>query len=362
METKIKLDYTLQTPEERKALVEQIVKQTPPAQMTDKYMEILSDYIIFAMNKEEKKKKEIITDNRLVTINKRETSYQGLVSKFENGEDGLYNITIENDKNIILTPKISISPKDVAEIPELQNLEESIEIIKEKESHATGKARFQFKKWLIELYQERYVIKSLAKQPITSSNVVKSFAHSQFVDKYSFLPNGMPHNDGLCSFFNPAHLSALLCNYSMLKEESYSKFEGDCYYMMLDLDDLIEDTLKDKYPLYYDLLIYKIDGRSNADIQFQLEQDYGIRHSVEYISSLWRNKIPKLLAENEVKRYLDWYYTFQEKGQWKRCSRCGEIKLAHNVYFSKNKTSKDGFYSICKDCRNKKNKENNKAK
>ena len=49
-------------------------------------------------------------------------------------------------------------------------------------------------------------------------------------------------------------------------------------------------------------------------------------------------------------------YTEEEKGQWKRCSRCGEIKLAHNKFFSKNKTSKDGFYSICKKCRNKKTK------
>jgi hypothetical protein len=85
--------------------------------------------------------------------------------------------------------------------------------------------------------------------------------------------------------------------------------------MMEDLDDLVDDTLKEKYPLYYDLLIYKIDGKSNAEIQFLLELDYGIKHSVEYISSLWRNKIPKLIAENEVKRYLNWYYTYQEKGK-----------------------------------------------
>ena len=44
----------------------------------------------------------------------------------------------------------------------------------------------------------------------------------------------------------------------------------------------------------------------------------------------------------------------REKGKWKRCSRCGEIKLANNIFFSKNGSSKDGFYSICKDCRNRK--------
>ena len=50
-------------------------------------------------------------------------------------------------------------------------------------------------------------------------------------------------------------------------------------------------------------------------------------------------------------------YTFEEKGNWKKCSRCGQVKLAHNHFFSKNSTSKDHFYSICKECRNKKNKE-----
>jgi hypothetical protein len=74
---------------------------------------------------------------------------------------------------------------------------------------------------------------------------------------------------------------------------------------MLDLDNLVDDALMKDYPLYYDLLIYKIDGRSNAEIQFLLELKYGIKHSVEYISSLWRNKIPKLIAERATKNYLE---------------------------------------------------------
>lgn len=101
----------------------------------------------------------------------------------------------------------------------------------------------------------------------------------------------------------------------------------------------------------------KLIGRSNAEIQLMLQLNHGIKHSVEYISSLWRNKIPKLIAETAVKEYLNWYYTTKERGKWKTCSKCGQTKLAHSLYFSKNKTSKDHFYSICKECRNKKNKE-----
>ena len=92
----VKLDYTLKTARERT----EFVAQLPEEQLKSKqYIEILADYIISAITKEEKKNREILTDNRMVTINKRETSYQGLVSKFENGEDGLYNLMI-NDKNV----------------------------------------------------------------------------------------------------------------------------------------------------------------------------------------------------------------------------------------------------------------------
>ena len=119
-------------------------------------------------------------------------------------------------------------------------------------------------------------------------------------------------------------------------------------------ENIIDRALAEKHPMYYDLLIYKIDGKQNIEIQKLLYEKYGIKHSVEYISSLWRNKIPKLIAEQAKNDYLIWYYTYKEKGKWKKCSRCGQIKLAHNNFFSKNKTSKDHFYSICKCCRNKK--------
>lgn len=356
-----KLDYTIQDPLQRAQFVGQLIADLPKEQLTQKYIEILSDYIIFAMDKKERKEKHILTENRMVTVNKRETSFQGLASKFENGEDGLYNLMIE-DKNVLLTPKISITKKDLEEIEPLRKLKEAIELVKEQEKKATGKKKFLLKKQLIEMCQDQYIIKTDYKTPIKPANIIKSLAAADLTDYIEINENMEPVNHGLVSFFNPKHISALLCNYSILKQESYSNFMSDCYYMMEDLDNLVERTLKDKYPLYYDLLIYKIDGKSNAEIQEIIEQDYDIRHTVEYISALWRNKIPKLLAEQEEKDYLIWYYSNVEYGKWKRCSKCGEYKLANNKFFSKNKTSKDGFYSICKECRNKKPTQQKRSK
>lgn len=349
----IKLDYNLQSPLERVQLVKQIISNTSPDKLTNKYIEILTDYIVLAMSKEERKQKNILTENRMITVNKRETSFQGLVSKFENGEDGIYNL-ITNDKNVILTPKVSITKKDIEEIPALKDLRDAIEVVEKQEKQATGKKKFLLKKQLIEMRQDQYSIKSCYKQPIYSSNTIKSFIKANLDENITFDADGEPVSDGPISFFNPKHISALLCNYALLKEEAYGNFINDFYYTMEDLDTLVDNTLKDQYPLYYKLLIYKIDGKQNTEIQELLEHEFNVKHSVEYISCLWRNKIPKLISEKAKEEYLIWHYTEVEYGQWKRCSRCGDIKLAHNRFFSKNKTSKDGYYSICKCCRNSK--------
>ena len=104
----MKLDYKLTSPEDRNELVNQIINSNEPDQFNEKALEIMADYLVFCMEKEEKKEKQILTDNRMTTVNKRETSLEGLTSKLENGEDGLYSL-IANDKNIIFSPSVSIT-------------------------------------------------------------------------------------------------------------------------------------------------------------------------------------------------------------------------------------------------------------
>lgn len=354
-----KLDYSLKTAEERTKFVDELLPTLTKEQLkNEKYIEILSNYIVSAMTPEEKKEKLILTENRMVTINKRETSMQKIVESLENGEDGLWRMAIEDDKNVLLTHKKEISDKDLKEIKALRDLKEAIMILEEIEKKATGKKRFKIKKWLIEMHQEQYIIKDSYRPVITSSATsVKNLTKISLNEKITINEDGEPVSNCAITFFKPEHVCALLCNYSALKEDCWGKFSWDFWYLMQDLDDLVEKTLRDEYPLYYKLLIYKIDGKSNAEIQELLNNEFGITYTVEYLSSLWRNKIPKMIAEKAKEDYLIWHYTYKEYGKWKRCSRCGEVKLAHNRFFSKNNTSKDGFYSICKQCRNKKTKE-----
>jgi hypothetical protein len=349
----IKMDYSLETPEERNQKVQEIIEKTPSERLTQKYLEKLADYIIFAMDKQDRKQKKILTENRMVTVNKRETSFEGLVGKLENGEDGIYNM-IANDKNIIFSPKVSITDEDVAEIPALKNLRDAITEVEAEAKSATGRRAFLLKKQLIEMRQDQYVIKNAFKQTTYCMNSVKSFPKMDLSEKIYLTSDGDVKSTGLVNFYNEDHVSMLLCNYSKLKEDSWTNFITDSKWMIMDFEDLVDRTLQDKYPLYYDLVIYKIDGKSNVEIQELLDSKYGIKHSVEYISSLWRNKIPKLIVKKAKEEWLEWHFTMEERGYWKKCSRCGQIKLGHNLFFSKNKTSKDGWYSICKECRNKK--------
>ena len=307
------------------------------------------------MEKQERKERKILTDNRMMTVNKRECSFEGLVSQLENGEDGIYNLITDN-KNQIFQPKVTITKKDLDEIQPLRQLREAINVWEAKLKVTEGKDAFVIKKALIEMRKDQYVIKNAYRRPIVPNKLTRSTHVIMLPDETSSFDDeeGYPIPKGV-SLLNPVVCSAILCNYSRLKEDSFDRFEGDLYYLMLAFDEIADKALKE-YPLYEKIVECKVDGLQNTQIQEILQVEFGIKHSLEYISSLWRKKIPKLIASQAEDEYLYWYYLNIEKGKYKKCSRCGQVKLAHNKYFSKNKTSRDGFYSICKKCRNSKNK------
>ena len=180
-------------------------------------------------------------------------------------------------------------------------------------------------------------MKNAYRRPIVPTKLTRSKSYIPLDDKtFIFDDDGFPIPDGI-SLLRPEICSAVLCNYSRLKQDSWGEYDKDLWYLMEDFDKLCDKALAN-YPLYDRIVEYKIDGLQNIDIQEKIQMEFGIKHSLEYISSLWRNKIPKLIASTAEDEYLDNYYLNVEKGKYKKCSRCGKIKLAHNKYFSKNKT------------------------
>ena len=347
-----RLDYTITDPQERNQKAHEIVNSVSPEKLTPYYLEQLTKYL--TETPENKKEKKVLTDNRMVTINKRETSYEGLVAKLENGEDGIYNFMTGGDKNILLVPKIQITEDDIATIPGLKELREEIKKVEIRQRAVRGKQKFLLTKQLIEMRQDQYVLKSSYKPPVAMMKVTKSVNQIDLDEHITVDENGDPVSDCLVSLFDPHHVCCLLCNYSKLKEDCWGHFDSDWWYLMEDFDNLSERALKEDYPILYDIMIYKIDGLQNKDIAARIKQDYDVSYSVEYLSAVWRKKIPKIIADKAKEEWIVWHYTYEEKGKWKRCSRCHEIKLAHPYFFTRNKTAKDGWYSMCKCCRNKK--------
>ena len=264
-----------------------------PEEPAPKYLEILANYLILCMEKQERKEKKILTENRMTTVNKRETSYEGLASQLENGEDGIYNLINEN-KNQIFQPKVTITKKDLEEIQPLRQLREAIEAWEDRLKKVEGKEAFMIKKAVIEMRKDQYIIKDAYRKPIVPNNVIRAKFDLEINDSAVLDDEGYAVPEGV-SLMDWNVCSIILCNYSKLRGECEARLNSDLYYLMESFDEVATIALK-SYPLYEKIVLYKIDGLQNAAIVDKIQEEFGIKHTPEYISCLWRNKIPKLIA------------------------------------------------------------------
>ena len=283
------LDYSITDPKERVKEVEKALASIPPEKQTPRLLEYLSNYILFVADKKQTKKERnanygITTKNREVTINKRQTSYEGMRDSLENGEDGLHAL-INNDKNQLLDHKEKITKEDIEAFPQLQEQLEIIENLNKNMRQATGKKKFDLKKQIIEQWQQVYLMRSSLKGASSAShnNVTISNKATEIYEKITINEDGTLSIDSQLSLLIPEHVSYLLCNYSQIKQDTYEILNGDLRWIIIELEDLIEELFP-KDSLYFNLIVWKINGDSNHEIQEKMRY-YGIEHSEQYYSS-----------------------------------------------------------------------------
>ena len=84
---------------------------------------------------------------------------------------------------------------------------------------------------------------------------IKTLAKIDLDENITLNADGIPQSDGILTLLNADHISYLLCFYSKLKEECYDDLQGDMHFLLLDLEDLVVQTLEEEYPLLYDIVI-----------------------------------------------------------------------------------------------------------
>lgn len=347
------LDYSLKTPEERNEYIKKIIKETP--HLSKNSLSKISDYLLFVTEKDttkQQRKEEypIETVNRAITIDKRQISLEQLLASLETGEDRFYNL-INIDKDQFLDPRERLTEEDHNN-PLLIPLFKNIDNLKEQLRSSCGKRKFAIKCQIIETYQEIYSIKS---STINNSRVmVTNPATNRFFnipENITFDEDGFPHSDAPISLMNADHVALLLKYYDPLKIQLNGQFFSDLYWLLEELDALIEQTLR-PHPILLDLVYWKTNKYTNEEINTMMLEKHNVSHTDQYWSTLWKKRIPKMIAAKAQENYILWYHTNVVRSEWKKCSKCGEIKLAHPLYFSRN-GSKSKYYSICKKCRTK---------
>lgn len=287
--------------------------------------------------------------------NPRETSFEALAESFQNCDE-IYNLVDKNPRVTIFRPKIAITQRDIEQVPNLAQLRTDISnweaALREAKIKGSPEA-YVLKRTIIQMRKDQYLLKQEFRHPVS----FKTMAHSNLfstsnledtsyfdLDSRTLVPRG-------ASLASPEILGIILCNYSALKEDSWEALDSDLHWLLIAFDNLAERALA-QFPIYESIVTLKIDGVSNKEISDYISDTYKKRYTPAYISTIWRKKIPQIIALAAVREYTTLAFKHYHL-PFKKCGRCHQLKPASPLFFTHNSSSKDTFYSICKNCRAK---------
>lgn len=93
----------------------------------------------------------------------------------------------------------------------------------------------------------------------------------------------------------------------------------------------------------------KLRHYHNVDIAAAVNKRFGTSYTPNYISTIWNTKILARIAET-IQIHSQLISSIWFERDFKKCSRCGRIKLKHERYYGKQARSLDGWSTRCKCC------------
>lgn len=371
------LDYGLYSDGERVQLTSKLLDDPKVQNNLDlenasiqKQLEGMANYILYGKHDDTEKsivdKKEVFIKSKYSSFQKKEP--ESLDQLRESLHFNEAEIKPLDKKNSYTKPKQVISRTKDADIPGIDELWETIDQmqriydISTKKAEPTeeeilngkilsGLALYKWRHWLIDVRRHQFYLKDSYKKQIKFINVAPT--STDYIDwendsQYT-LPDGTKKlvREHTIDFTNLDHIYHLLEFYGQIRQATYDDLNAPSRYLLDSLEEIIDKTnLPDSR---MDILMMKVEKKTNLRIKEMLQLKYGLNYSENYISTIWKQEIcKKIAAQADIE--VDKYNCRNYAKAWKRCRCCGEYKLADEREFVKKNTTKDGLSTRCKEC------------
>lgn len=303
-----------------------------------KTLEAIANYIMWCDPNKKKKEHIKIYDN--------EKKFQDAISKDrkyfdtygESIDDGV--IILRRKENYKKAKDEKVTAEDLKNYPELREYKKEIDRLSsyiredrlgefveymQNKGHTKIKTERQAKSFLVnhigELKKDMLQAKIELARPIVWKAPLKDAGEADW-DELDELDS--------------THMKALL---QLYRELEVYDFQSDLGCIFKDLEDVLNEVkLTEKQE---ELLNLWMKGMTVSKIAKELNKSVGT-------VSKYLDRIVNKIVEVYEEKLENWYYLNIRKGEYKRCNKCGEIKLVNKFY----KESNGGYKTKCKKCMN----------
>lgn len=388
---KFKLDFSIQSAEERM----EAIKQIPLESLTKTELNTVTEYVLYGKDPDGTSsvdRKEIFIKTKFNSYQKNLTTSLDALMESPTFDENIFlkdQTRFKNSKpDLVKDLKLREKAKLV---PGMQELWDSIDQLNKIYKQNTGKEDFEegtpklnqtelyyLKHQLIELRKEQYeLLKSsfpfLAgkknkaeyyqgknwnqlEMPILPRGLMKEawdldftepfgregFKAAALQDEQKILEGNKPYID----FRNKDHLYQLILFYGDLKAFVQNQPDSIIWNLLWTIDFYISKAnLSQQQRLIVEDKKFRFQ---NKEIKAHLEQELGISHRENYISTIW-NKALDLIVE-AVELNYDEFLCKDYKPAWKTCSCCKKILLRDPRNFVRKSKAADGLTNRCKQC------------